>query len=222
MVDTKKEGENKNEEKDLDLDLSWTKEYIQTDSIHVREPMSKIKIHFVYIDNYSKIDRVLSEYYPLDIFENDSNSGSILSQSRLLQIIQSKRQILDKRYKLDDILLYFITMDSGQLHSFVQDKTNVGKSEYLQSKQIPCNIVVPSSIFIFHSMNSIYLIFREMTLVSSLPKYTIDKKEKTEVKMKSCLKTNTGSASDTKKTTKRVRICDDNVIRRTMKCRETV
>ena len=220
MADTKKEGQGE----ELDLDLSWTKEYIQTDSIHVREPMSKIKIHFVYIDNYSKIDRVLSEYYSLDIFENDSNSGSILSQSRLLQIIQSKRQILDKRYKLDDILLYFITMDSGQLHSFVQDKTNSDKSEYLQSKQIPCNIVVPSSIFIFHSMNSIYLIFREMTLVSSLPKYTIDKKEKTEVnaKVKSCLKTNTGSGSDTKKTTKRVRICDDNVIRRTMKCRETV
>ena len=220
MADTKKEGQDEDE----DLDLSWTKEYIQTDSIHVREPMSKIKIHFVYIDNYSKIDRVLSEYYSLDIFENDSNSGSILSQSRLLQIIQSKRQILDKRYKLDDILLYFITMDSGQLHSFVQDKTNSDKSEYLQSKQIPCNIVVPSSIFIFHSMNSIYLIFREMTLVSSLPKYTIDKKEKTEVnaKVKSCLKTNTGSGSDTKKTTKRVRICDDNVIRRTMKCRETV
>jgi hypothetical protein len=56
-----------NREIDDDLDLSWTKEYIQPDSIHVREPMSKIKIHFIYIDNYSKIDRVLSEYYPLNI-----------------------------------------------------------------------------------------------------------------------------------------------------------
>lgn len=185
-----------------DLDLSWTREYIQPNSIHVREPMSQIKIHFLYIDNHSKIDRHLSEYYPLDIFENDLNTGSVLPQGRLLQVIQSKRQILDKRYKLDDILLFFITMDSNQLVSFVQNN-NQDSREYLQTKQIPCDIVVPSSIFIFHSINTIYLIFREMEFVS---------------KIKSCLK----DKNKDKKTTKRVRICDDNTIRKTVKSRENI
>lgn len=184
-----------------DLDLSWTKEYIKNDSIHIREPMSKIKIQFIYINNQSNVEKMMYEYYPLDIFENESTSGSILSQNRLLQIIQSKRQLLDKRYKLDDILLYFITMDSTQLGSFVQD----GTIDAIQTLQIPCDIIIPSSIFIFHSINTIYLIFREVTLVTEPPK-----------KIKSCLK----SENTIKKSTKKVRIFDDTIIRKTIKMRD--
>ena len=204
IMEKKREREREREE---DLDLSWTKEYIPRDSIHLREPMSRVKMQFIYIDCYSKIEQITSQYCPLDIFENDSNSGSVLLQSRLLQIIQSKRQFLDKRYKLDDILLYFITMNSNQLVSFVQEKHQIN-DEYLQSKQIPCDIVIPSSIFIFHSINTIYLIFREMMLVSS----------PVSVKMKSCLKLE----NSPKKHTKRVRICDDHIIRKTMKQRENI
>ena len=183
---------------DFDLRDSWSNYYKRTmnsTTIPGRESMESISIYFVYIDRFGNIRKVDREEEIL------INGDSILSQNRILQLMQNKRELgsdekYEKdRYKLDEILTYFITLEPSQISSFIN--LHIGNTESfgfgLKSYLLPCDIEIPPSIFIFHPLNGIWFLFREMILVSP---------ESGTKPLKSCLKKECSGSK-----TKKVRIC---------------
>ena len=192
------------------LDLSWTKEYIRSinsQTLLEREPMEFIQLTFLYIDAHSTIDRIEKEEYKL-VFDPSSN-GCWLLEDTVLRIIQTRK--LDAstghRYKLDDILSYIVTVDPMHLTEYGSEKgiaKNLDGSggirihEELKTISIPGAIHIPSSFFIFHRINTIYFIFRQLVRVPNDVHKTA-----AIVSPLSILKT---GKEPSKKTTKRVRI----------------
>lgn len=154
------------------LDASWL---IEQERIHTiqnnfhREPMKTIKLYFVYINNEDSIDNINSEVYTIQSV-NDKNC-SIITQDELLHIIQSKKKTTpSSKYVINDILLYNIDLEHEQLQSFTKynsDEMMENSTKLLKSNGIIKNMVISPSIFIFHNINAIYFIFKE--LVKTVP-----------------------------------------------------
>ena len=189
------------------LDLSWTEQYIRTtesQTIYNKEPMSKINIQFIYVNTRSEICNTITESYPLKL--NGGHDGSsILSEQIIIPLTKSKGVItgsngLLMRYQLDDILLYCVTLDPTNLFDYINkpnDRLVDDGSSFMKKMSIIDDIVIPPSLFIFHPLNTIYFIFREMVLVQDV----ISRK----TTLKSAIMTKTGA----NKATKRVRIAND-------------
>jgi hypothetical protein len=196
------------------LDLSWTEEHIRTtksQTMYNKEPMSKINIQFVYINTNNEISKIVKEEHDLTLIDNVS---SMLSEQNIFKLTRSNGILTgtswsngqSTRFHLDDILLYCISLDPAKINDYVASPTDKNRSNSDPfMKIIPpiCgNIIVPSSLFIFHPLNTIYFIFREMVLVQ-------DTTHKLAIKsvLKSAMSKNGLVVS--KKLTKRVRISPD-------------
>jgi uncharacterized protein involved in tolerance to divalent cations len=83
---------------------------------------------------------------------------------RILRIIQQKRHIDSaKKYRLFDLLSFQIDLESENLQSFVDlDNDDELKNVFLKSVPIFDEIKCALSIFIFHDINSLYFIFKEI------------------------------------------------------------
>lgn len=189
------------------LDLSWTEQYIRTtesQTMYNKEPMSKINIQFIYVNTRSEICNTITESYPLKLNGGDDGS-SILSEQIIIPLTKSKGVItgsngLLMRYQLDDILLYCVTLDPTNVFDYINkpnDRLVDDGKFFMKKMSIIDDIVVPPSLFIFHPLNTIYFIFREMVLVQDV----ISRKST----LKSAIMTKTGA----NKVTKRVRIATD-------------
>ena len=213
------------------LDLSWTEEHIRTtnsQTIYCKEQMYHINIKFIYVNTNSNVCKVVQEKHPLKPL---NNSGSVLSEYIVMQLAKTKNIIDDVRYKLDDILVYFVPLDPVNVfdyaknddtissisnhsssHSSVSTGYSASSNDFHFMKIIPIlgDIIIPTSLFVFHPLNTIYFIFREMVLIQDIvsniphsPPPPPPPKSKTPYNP-SCMK-KTG-ADKINKTVKRVRI----------------
>lgn len=153
---------------DENLDISWL---IEQERIHMvdnnfhREPMKTIKLYYIYINKEDSIDTVDSEIYTIQSI-NDKKC-SIITQNELLRIIQMKKnKTSDSKYIIYDILLYNIDLEHEQLQSFTKyDNDEMLHTRLLKSNGIIKNISISPSIFIFHNINAVYFIFKEVVRV---------------------------------------------------------
>ena len=169
-----------------DLDISWIDKQNKLHNIdanYCREPMDSIAIHFIYTNLEKNIEKISSD--TIDIYDN------IISKERILQLIQHNKSIHNSRYRLIDILVYNVDLEPNHIQEFVYGDFNT--SRFFKICSIVDDIVIQPSIFIFHSLNSIYFIFQEIELIENPI-------------IKPILKI--GGEKDSKKTTKKVRILE--------------
>jgi hypothetical protein len=173
-----------------DLDSSWIdkdKKMGASDTNYIREPIDKIQLFFIYINDKSEI-----EYVSKDVESISSDSGCICKE-RLLQIIQTKRHHNNKKYRLDDLLSFQIDLEPENIQSFSEmDSLNDISISFFKSVPIFDEIICIPSIFIFHDIASLFFMFNEID--SSIKK--------------SILRNN----SDSHRVTKKVRIMDQHVV----------
>lgn len=174
------------------LDLSWTEEHnrlLNSQITYPCEPMSSIFIKMIYINSNLVIDKVVNKKYSLSKIENVE--GSILSENLLMHIIQNNKKLGNHCYKYQGLATYFVNLEPDKIFDYAQNPLTIDFFSYKNTigPMITGPIVVPSTLFIFHSINTIYMFFHELELVS---------------KPKSILK----KGSDNK-ITKRVRISSD-------------
>lgn len=169
-----------------DLDISWIDEQSKLHNIeqnYCREPMESISIHFIYINLEKNIEKVSSD--TIDIFNNT------ITKERILQLIQHNKSIHHSRYRLLDILVYNVDLEPNHIQEFVYG--DLDNNRFFKVFSIVEDIVISPSIFIFHSLNSIYFVFQEIELIENPI-------------IKPILKI--GGEKDSKKTTKKVRILE--------------
>jgi hypothetical protein len=184
---------------EFELNTSWENEYIRTTQGEVTyspEPMNNVRAHILYINPENKVQHSISKIIPLDVISH--STGSQLSESSLMQFIQSNREFNQKRYQCDGISHYCLTIDPTPLFKqILTPEFSIDSKPYFTSFDIPRTITFPPSLFVFHSLNGIWFIFRELILIEE-PK-----------KLVSIIKKTIPSSSQKPKKTKRVRISND-------------
>jgi hypothetical protein len=143
------------------LDVSWLENHKRMLNIHEnyqREYMDTIRICYVYINEKSEIDKVISEREHLLLIGKYKG----LPKERVLQIVQNKKIInnVDK-YTLDSILLYNVSIEPENIQKYVNSE-NILSDPFLKIYPIVHEIEIPPSIFIFHEINCIYFIFKQI------------------------------------------------------------
>jgi hypothetical protein len=166
------------EDFETDLDISWIHQHEKENCIdknYCREPMNEITSYSLYINREMAIDKVVSENITIE-------SGSI-SKERLLHFIQNKKtDTAGIKYRLMDILLYNVDLEPENIQGYSKsDNSNELSKSFFKILPVFDSISVTDSIFLFHSINSIYFLFKEIECLDvKLPKSILKKYDKTQ------------------------------------------
>jgi len=203
-AETNDQDINNNDDDDC-LDTSWIQQENRIQNIqqnYSREPMDVIHGVFIYINQNNYIDKIIREIIHLQV--NSTDNSSYISPDSLLKIIQNKKlRTPNSKYKFSNLFTNIINIDPEQIQSFskIQDNQLINTS-FFNEVPITDSIIIPSSIFIFHPINTIYFFFQEIPT------------HRHNLTLKSALKTITAPDQTTPDTTishrntKKVRICD--------------
>ena len=147
---------------DEDLDISWIQSHEKILSIHEnykREPMESISLYFLYINQNEEIEKIIREKEGLE----GRDDFQRLSKERILQIVQQKKKTNTGKYSLDHILVYNITIEPENIQKYVNTDNLVEFSQpFIKNLSVIDEIKIYPSIFVFHSLNSIFFFFKKM------------------------------------------------------------
>jgi len=164
-----------------DLDISWIDKYERMNNInknYQREPMDSIKMCYIYVNLDSEIEKVVCENETL--VQIDSSNTSIIPKERLLQIVQNKKMLnASLKYSIETILLYNVSIEPENIQKYVNSENVIsGPNHYASNSAFVCDkdnrysslkvypivdeILIHPSIFIFHEINCIYFIFKQI------------------------------------------------------------
>ena len=179
------------DELDLDLDISWIHQHEKENSIdknYCREPMNEITTYCVYINKELEIEKVTTEKMLIE--------GGVLSKERVLHFIQGKKNSFSEtKYRLLDMLLYNVELEPENIQSYsISDNFHDLSKPFLKVLPVFDNVAIPDSIFIFHSLNTLYFLFKEIERSPIEILKPILKKNKTHKVKESETKDNDSSA----------------------------
>ena len=193
-------NENGNEnEKPIDLDISWIDKNQKLHNIeqnYIRENMDSISVYYFYMNQDNFIEKIVCEKEPL--IQHPKN-GMYISKERFLQMIQTKKCVnVLKKYKMMDACLYNVILEPKHIQEYAQsicenEVDNIMCSPFFKTLPIVDDIILEPSIFIFHSINGLFVFFRELETIKPV--------------LRPILKI---GGNGIKKHTKKVRIFDEN------------
>lgn len=193
------------DEDNTPLDTSWIQRETQLQDIranYTREAMPHICGVFIYINQNNYIEKITRDVIVLTT--TDSSSNTYIAEETILKIIQTKKiRTPVSKYKFTNAFINVVDVEPEKIQSFSKTKDNeLAQVSFFKEISIIGPIHIPSSIFIFHSINTVYFFFQEIQVTRH--KYTL----------KSILKTRTEiekvepAANINKSVTKKVRIFD--------------
>jgi hypothetical protein len=150
------------------MDLRWIEEETKINQIEdfaiIPEWMSCVTVHYVYVNLNSEIeDRIVQT---VDLQRVDGKM--ILPKEQLLFLIQNNKIYTPtSQYKWLSGLIYNVDILPSHLQSFIREDLSE-KSAFLREISILDDVVFPPSLPLFHSINGLYLFFKE-TLIKSEP-----------------------------------------------------
>jgi hypothetical protein len=142
--------------------MSWILEeekLLRTEQNHPREHMDTISVYSLYLNGESSIEKVVTDTITLDW--NAEKACKYIPKERVLQLIQEKKkQQHSIHYIYKDAFTYLVNLEPEHIQSYVQSSTM--DNSFIEKIPVVGEILVPPSIFIFHSMNAVYFIFQEI------------------------------------------------------------
>ena len=131
-------------------------------SIFDREIMQSITAKFIYINTHDYIDKITYTEIPLII----DNSFSMIPKENLIKIIEDNKLKTDNSsYKLLDVLFCNFDIMPSHIQTFSSsDEKVIDEKKYFKSISSINDVIIQPSTFIFHDINSIYIIFQEHEL----------------------------------------------------------
>jgi hypothetical protein len=183
------------------LDTSWL-DPILTETQSTTCPkstlMDSVSVSCIFVNDKREIIQVKKEVVPLD--HNDDSA--VLSEGRLLEIIQRNRCLDDKhkRYAFDSMKQFTITMDANFLTDFIHNTDNhITRNTFT----IPQKVAFPRSVFLYHDINCLWLLFYEMERViepkSILKQAHVKKRVTKKVRISDSLPSRYGTVNKTKR-----------------------
>ena len=164
---------------DDSLDDSWLNIQNKFDKLYydntesIKEPIESISLMCIYVSTDSCIQHVSKNVVMID-------PSGVISKDSFFHIIQDKRCFENKKYKLDDVLSFHVDLEHSNLKAFVDSSNNVG---FLKSISYMNPIECPPSLFCFHDLASLYLIFIEQNEIKSIMKNDSSKRVTKKVRI---------------------------------------
>ena len=139
------------------LDISWITEQQRIQNIqsnYSKEPTNDIHIYSLYINQNSSIDKITCKKQPV--------IDGRIERDIVLGIIQNNKTSASKKYKLIDICLYHVDLEPEHIQSYAKTQDiSSSSSGFFQVLPIADEIPIHDSIFIFHSLNSLFFFYKE-------------------------------------------------------------
>lgn len=147
-----------------DLDTSWVNKEetlysLQTN--YYKTHMESVLCYLIYVGNDLSIQKIAKHKEPLEILNENGENG--IHYERLLQLIQRHRILGNGlKYKIWSLSKYNVDLEHNVLCHYINKKTS-----HVFFKEISFleKIVIEPSLPIFHSLNSLYFIFKEDVMV---------------------------------------------------------
>jgi hypothetical protein len=144
----------------MDLDISWIKEneiLNNIQEIHMKENMDCIQIVCLYINLQSCIFDITTTKYTLE--KNDSGQ-TIIPKHKMGDLINQHKIHKNIKYNLFDTLLYNVEIDPFHINDYSNRSENIDDG-FLKCISIENDIIIHPSVFIFHQINSLFVLFKE-------------------------------------------------------------
>lgn len=158
-----------------DMDDSWIEEESRVLSINTdlkREEMEYIKIHFCFLDNENELIKITSAKYTFSNEHNRDDYSRVISEKEIISMIDSKKNDDLRNYVFSDMLLFVVDIEANHINAFNQSDDNYDEHHFFKQYQVVSDVVLPPSIFIFHSINGLYILLKEKLVVKSILKQT--------------------------------------------------
>lgn len=173
------------DEDNTDLDTSWIQHETQLQDIHAnysRETMPHICGVFIYINQNHYIEKITRDV--IQLTTADSCSTSYIAEDVILKIIQTKKlRTPVSKYKFTNAFINVVDIEPEKIQSFSKTKEDeLAQVSFFKEISIIGPIHIPSSIFIFHSINTVYFFFQEIPVTKH--KYTLKSILKTQPDIK--------------------------------------
>jgi len=141
-------------------DFNWTNQLKLLNNIqknYCKEPMENIAIYTLYLNPDKGIDKIICDTIEL-------SKNGIISKEQVYNLIHTNKYHNGINYKIMDVLLYNIDLEPIHIQTFSKINTDleIKNNRFIQTIPIFHEIYIPPSIFIFHSINSIYFIFHQI------------------------------------------------------------
>lgn len=150
---------NMSEEDNDDLDTSWIieqKKILTIEKSHPRESIKEISFHFFYIDLSNSLVKTINEQY---LFRDNQ---SVIPKEDLEKIIDAKKTINNTNYILTEYSTYVVDLEPENIQSYAKTDSQINFMS--AAKTDLADIVCPPSIFIFHSLNAVFMFFKEIVM----------------------------------------------------------
>ena len=148
-------------EEEEDLDTSWIDEFKKDNekySDFYTEDVTTITIFFIYIDHKNNVENLSRDLLILD-------KKNTIVRDQLIQIIkQNQNKIQINKYKLISLFKYNIDIEPEEIYKFINNKddSSYNKRFFIQEKYLN-DILYKKTINIFQDLNSLFLIFKEVS-----------------------------------------------------------
>jgi hypothetical protein len=140
-----------------DLDTSWIveqKKILTIEKSHPRESIKEITFQFFYIDLSNSLVKTINEQY---LFRDNQ---SLIPKEDLKKIIDIKKTQNGTNYNFTEYSTYIVDLEPENIQSYA--KTDSQINFLSQAKTDLTDIVCSPSIFIFHSLNAVFMFFKEI------------------------------------------------------------
>ena len=147
-------------------DVSWIQEeetLLSLNTIPNKTPLLSIQCSFLFVNADMAIETVFHRVQTLDV----SGNLSRLPKETVIQLIQSAKEEFaaghtdNAHYSLDDILIWNAGVEPHHLLQYSESDDPTAISSEFTRGSIFYDLIFPSSVFIFHSNQHIFMIFRE-------------------------------------------------------------
>lgn len=154
---------NMSEEEDDDLDTSWIveqKKILAIEKSHPRESIKEITFQFFYIDLSNSLVKTINEQY---LFRNNNS----IPKEDLEKIIDAKKTLNFTNYNFTEYVTYIVDLEPENIQSYAKTDSQINFMS--PAKTDLTDIVFSPSIFIFHSLNAVFMFFKEIDSKPSVP-----------------------------------------------------
>ena len=136
-----------------DLDINWihtqTRLFHESQKIN-KESMKAIHIQHIFINLKSEIVKKRNSIYTSKLNETTLPSFEIF-------LVQENKNMDNKKYRIFEILLFNVDLDiqeDSEINSLFQ-------KNFLHKKNLLVDTIIPPTLYIFHDINCLYLIYKE-------------------------------------------------------------
>ena len=136
-----------------------------SENVH-KEHMSSIATHFIYVNSQNHIVKIKTEKLDLSSSNWLKEGEIVIPENVIFELIQSKKNLsimgVEHKYSLLDIFLYNVDLEPENIQQYSNNLYFSDFSKkFFEKVSFSKEVVLYPSLFVFHSINSFFFIFKE-------------------------------------------------------------